>query len=481
MTSWSMIFGILLILTLPIYGLWSIVGALSSFHLEKSYKLDIIKKTCNFLKALKPLKTTHTIITGDSRQMNLVEDQSVQLVITSPPYWQLKDYGTENQIGFHEDYETYINNLNIVWKECYRVLENGCRLCINIGDQFARAVYYGRYKIIPIRTEIIKFCESIGFDYMGAVIWQKHTTTNTTGGASLMGSYPTPRNGIVSIDYEFILLFKKLGKPLRVKKEVKNESKLTKEEWKEYFSGHWTFGGIRQNGHIAMFPEELPKRLIKMFAFVGETVLDPFMGSGTTSLAARNLNRNSIGYEVNPEFITVAKEKLNIDQGDFFGTEYLFKNDHFSLNVNKELSSLPYRFRDPHQLDKKTDPRMMQFGSKINNSASERETYYSVKEIISPELIKLSNGIIIRLIGVKEKPNVNGKATQFLKTKTKGQRVFLKYDTQKHDEDNHLMCYLYLKNKTFINAHLIKTGLVEPDCSMSFKYKDKFMRLGVGE
>ena len=94
----------------------------------------------------------------------------MHLVVTSPPYWQLKDYGTENQIGFHESYESYINNLNLVWNECKRVLHPGCRLCINIDDQFARSVYYGRYKVIPIRMEIIKFCETIGFDYMGAVI-----------------------------------------------------------------------------------------------------------------------------------------------------------------------------------------------------------------------------------------------------------------------------------------------------------------------
>lgn len=117
--------------------------------------------------------TRHTIICGDSRKMNELNDKSVHLVITSPPYWQLKDYGTEEQIGFNDSYESYINPLNLVWNECHRVLDNGCRLCINIGDQFARSVYYGRYKVIPIRTEIIKFCESIGFDYMGAVIWQK--------------------------------------------------------------------------------------------------------------------------------------------------------------------------------------------------------------------------------------------------------------------------------------------------------------------
>ena len=266
--------------------------------------------------------TKHRIITGDSRNMVELKDKSVQLVITSPPYWQLKDYGIKNQIGFNDSYENYINNLNLVWNECYRVLDNGCRLCVNIGDQFARSVYYGRYKVIPIRTEIIKFCESIGFDYMGAIIWQKKTTTNTTGGATIMGSFPTPRNGILSIDYEFILLFKKLGTPRKPDREIKEASKMLKEEWKEYFSGHWNFGGTKQSGHIAMFPEELPRRLIKMFAFIGDTVLDPFMGSGTTALAARNLNRNSVGYEINHGFIPIIKKKLGFgEQGDLFKTD----------------------------------------------------------------------------------------------------------------------------------------------------------------
>ena len=424
------------------------------------------------------MKTTHKIINGDSRKMNLIPDRSVHLVITSPPYWQLKDYGTENQIGYHEDYETYINNLNLVWKECYRVLDNGCRLCVNIGDQFARAVYYGRYKVIPIRTEIIKFCESIGFDYMGAIIWQKQTTTNTTGGASLMGSFPTPRNGIISIDYEFILIFKKLGTPTtKVNKEIKEQSKLTTEEWREYFAGHWNFGGAKQDGHIAMFPEELPRRLIKMFAFKGETVLDPFMGSGTTSLAARNLERNSIGYEINPEFIEIAKSKLNVSQADLAGTTYEFLNDVTNIDIDREFNNLPYRFIDYQNLDKKIDPKKLQFGSRIDRNSGQREEYYSVKEIISPELIKLSNGLVVRLIGVKEKKNENGSAKQFLYNKTKGQKVFMKFDNQKYDEQNYLMCYLYLKNKTFLNAHLIKEGLVNPDLSSDYKYKNKFIEL----
>lgn len=117
---------------------------------------------------------SHKIILGDSRYLSKIEDKSVQLIITSPPYWQLKDYGSENQIGFNDSYEEYINNLNLVWKECYRILSDGCRLCINIGDQFARSVYYGRYKVIPIRTEIIRFCETLYGLYGGNNMAKKY-------------------------------------------------------------------------------------------------------------------------------------------------------------------------------------------------------------------------------------------------------------------------------------------------------------------
>ena len=424
------------------------------------------------------MKTSHKIINGDSRQMNLLPDKSVHLVITSPPYWQLKDYGSDEQIGFNESYESYINNLNLVWKECHRVLHPGCRLCINIGDQFARSVYYGRYKVIPIRTEIIKFCETVGFDYMGAIIWQKVTTTNTTGGATVMGSFPYPRNGILKLDYEFILIFKKLGNPPKPTAEQKKLSAMTKDEWNDYFAGHWNFAGVKQNGHLAMFPEELPARLIKMFAFVGDTVLDPFLGSGTTSLAARNLGRNSVGYEINTEFISKIKEKLNVNQSDLEGTEYIFLTDSVKTDLNKEISKLPYVFKDPHKLDKKIDPKKLQFGSRIDQNSAERQEYYTVKEVISPVLLKLSNDLVIRLVGIKEKKIITSEAMEFLREKVKGQKVFLKFDNKKYDEKNTLLCYLYLKNKTFINAHLLKKGLAEVDTTIDFKYKNKFLSIG---
>jgi len=427
------------------------------------------------------MKTIHKIINGDSRQMSELKDRSVHLIITSPPYWQLKDYGTENQIGFNDSYENYINNLNLVWSECFRVLHDGCRLCINIGDQFARSVYYGRYKVIPIHSEIIKFCETIGFDFMGQIIWQKATTMNTTGGGAVMGSFPHPRNGIVKLDFEYILLFKKQGNAPKPTQAQKDNSVMTNEEWNTYFNGHWYFNGAKQDKHLAMFPEELPHRLIKMFSFPNETVLDPFLGSGTTSLAAKNLNRNSVGYEINTEYISIIKEKIGGDNAFMqVETEFL-QQRHCGLDPQslvKKVNNLPYQFVDTHKLDKKIDVKKLQYGSKIDTeSGGQREEFFTVKEIISPELIKLNNDLIIRLIGIKQNPTVNGQAIKFLLEKLKGKRVFLRYDELKYDSDNRLMVYLYLENKTFVNAHLVKAKLVEIDDSIGFKYKNKFLKM----
>ena len=422
--------------------------------------------------------TNHKIIIGDSREMAEVDEKTVHLIITSPPYWQLKDYGSADQIGYNDSYEDYINNLNLVWAECHRVLHDGCRLCINIGDQFARSVYYGRYKVIPIRTEIIKFCETLGFDYMGAIIWQKPTTMNTTGGATVMGSFPYPRNGIIKIDYEFILIFKKPGNSPKVSKEIKEQSKLSKEEWNEYFSGHWNFNGEKQIQHLAMFPEELPKRLIKMFSFVGDTVLDPFLGSGTTILAAKNLNRNSVGYEINSEFLPIIKEKVGINQLSTLAKFEVFTQQLCNRDWEAKVQKLPYIFHDPIKFDKKIDPKRMSFGSKIDQSTPKRDEYFSVRKIINPELLVLSNNVKVRLLGVKTKQDTAQDAIKALEAKLTNQKIFLRFDDLKYDNNGNLLCYLYLKNKTFINAYLIKNRLVEVDTNFDFRYKERFLKLG---
>ena len=179
------------------------------------------------------METKAKIIIGDSRQMKEVKNEEIDLIVTSPPYWHIKDYGIPGQIGYGQTLHEYLKDLYYVWKECYRVLRKGGRFCLNIGDQFARSIIYGRYKVIPIHAEFIAQCEEIGFDFMGSIIWQKKTTMNTTGGATIMGSFPYPPNGIIEIDYEFIHIFKRPGKSKKVLKKVKEASKLTKEEWKK--------------------------------------------------------------------------------------------------------------------------------------------------------------------------------------------------------------------------------------------------------
>jgi site-specific DNA-methyltransferase (adenine-specific) len=298
----------------------------------------------------------HTVILGDARAMPELADASVHLVVTSPPYWQLKDYGPAGQIGFHDSYEQYINKLAQVWRECRRVLLPGCRLCINVGDQFARATYYGRYKVIPIHADIIRTCETLEFDFMGAIIWQKVTTCNTSGGAVIMGSFPHPRNGIVKLDYEHVLLFKKRGPPARarISPAVKAAARMSTAEWNAFFRGHWRFPGEKQFARLAPFPVELPRRLIRMFSFPGELVLDPFLGSGTTAVAAHELGRRSVGYELDPGALDVMRPRLSS-----------------AIAIQRRLSGVrvpraPKVFHDVVRLTRRVDPRTQRYGSIIS-------------------------------------------------------------------------------------------------------------------
>ena len=424
------------------------------------------------------MKTLHKIIEGDARDLSLLNEESVHLIITSPPYWQLKDYGVENQIGFDDSYEDYINNLNLVWNECFRVLHPGCRLCVNIGDQFARAVYYGRYKVIPIRTEIIKFCEACGFDYMGAIIWQKVTTTNTTGGATIMGSFPYPRNGILKLDYEFILLFKKLGTAPKPTKEQKESAKLTTDEWNKYFAGHWNFSGEKQDNHIARFPVELPYRLIRMFSYPGETIFDPFLGSGSTSVSALKLNRNSVGYEINSEFAKVAEARLNDERSLLSETTIHYKRcPRLDRKLIAErIQALPYVFSDPKRVNKQTDPRHLNFGSKITGHEEARSKGVKVVDIKSPTEIEIEGGQVVKLLGIKPYGLRNKEAVNFLKDSCFGRKVMLQFDNDKYDSSGNLLAYVYLTNKTFINGHLLKMGFVELSDTINLSKRNQLRR-----
>ena len=406
------------------------------------------------------------IIIGDSRSMSENQDHSIDLIITSPPYWQIKDYENVKQIGFGQNLHEYLKDLYRVWEEGYRVLKPGRRLCINIGDQFARSIIYGRYKIIPLHSECISQCENIGFDFMGSIIWQKKTTMNTTGGATIMGSFPYPPNGMIEIDYEHILIFKKPGESIKQDIEIKKKSEISKEEWKEYFSGHWSFGGAKQIEHQAMFPDELPKRLIKMFSFYGETVLDPFLGSGTTAKAALELNRNAVGYEINGDYLSIIKNKVGFSENQLISNhsiQEIFQNNN-ELIISNDINYKP----NVQDANYKIDPKLIKFKS--------NDRTYKVVSIESNDILILDTGLKVKLLGIILNPYKMDELKNYLNKFVLKKEITLKFDKKHHIESKDMIhAYVYLKNKIFINSFIIKSGLAKVDTSTDYEMKSKFV------
>ncbi|MFX1446205.1 MAG: DNA-methyltransferase [Promethearchaeota archaeon] len=264
------------------------------------------------------IETIHKIYFQDAINIKKLRDKSVHLVVTSPPYWKIKDYGNKDQIGYNDSLNEYIKRLNQIWKECIRVLHSGCKLCINIGDQFLRAIKNKRvYQIIPLHSVLVNNLLTNYRDeivYLGSIHWNKVSTSNTSGGGHIMGSIYYPRNGYFFTNREYIIIFRKLGKDPRPDPIVKEKSYISLEEWRTFFKDTWNFSGINQDIHDAMFPEELPRRLIRMYSFVGDIVLDPFLGTGTTSKVASELGRNSIGFEIGfnrENWKEIIKKKIN--------------------------------------------------------------------------------------------------------------------------------------------------------------------------
>ena len=391
--------------------------------------------------------------------MREVTSETIDLVVTSPPYWHIKDYGVPNQIGYGQSLHAYLKDLYRVFAEIWRVLVPGRRLCVNIGDQFTRSATFGRYKVIPLHAEVIAQCEQIGFDFMGSIIWQKKTSIATTGGATVMGSFPYPPNGIVEIDYEYIHILKKPGKSPVVGKAVKEASKMEKTEWKRFFSGHWQLGGARKVRHEAMFPEELPRRLVKMFSFVGETVLDPFAGSGTTLKAALDLGRNAIGYEINRRFLPTIMIKL--DTGEQTGRKIEVAERSGKIRLRR-LSYVP-GIRDA-ELQKGRPPSMMK-----------PESLHKVTRIVGPKTVELAGGLKVSLLGIRISDRAG--ALEYLRRYLLGKQVFLRFDDEEEAAGGTLAAYVYLKNRIFVNAYLIKAGLASPDRKKAHRLRARFTEL----
>jgi len=256
------------------------------------------------------------IFCKDSSNMKDIKDESVNLIITSPPYFDLKDYNTtkptKNQIGSPKSYDEYLEKLDTVWKECIRVLAPDGKLCINIMPIFlagSETIFKRRVTKLVI-TDLEETITGANTMFTHALfIWDKRKIVRF----SSFGSYPYPPNIFSTFPFEWIIVFSKKGKRQAVSKTKKAKSKIKTKEWQDWaVNSIWEMSPAKAklSGHPAPFPEELPNRLIKLFSFHGDTVLDPFIGSGTTAVSAKKLGRKFVGYDINPEYIKIAKNRL---------------------------------------------------------------------------------------------------------------------------------------------------------------------------
>jgi len=258
--------------------------------------------------------TRHKLYLGDSRDLSYIPDKSVHLVLTSPPYWNLKEYEHgANQLGIIDDYQSFIDELSKVWKECYRILVPGGRLVCVVGDVCLSRKKYGKHVVMPLHSDIAVACRKIGFDNLNPILW--HKISNAKFEANTSSSFlgkPYEPNAIIKNDIEYILMQRKPGGYRSPTEEQRKSSMIPKEDFQNWFSQIWRLpGASTRSGHPAPFPLELAKRLVTMFSFVDDVVLDPFCGSGTTMLAAIETNRNSIGIETEEKYCESTVERLS--------------------------------------------------------------------------------------------------------------------------------------------------------------------------
>ena len=289
--------------------------------MAKRVKKDILEVgAVDFTKIDKPNHYCNGVADvhiGSSADMSSIPDGSVNLIITSPPYWTLKDYDVEGQIGTgSSSYDYYISELNKVWSECIRVLAPDGKICINIMPFLltGKAARFERRETRLVLGDIEKFMDSTKCMFQfGLYIWDKRKIARF----SSFGSYPYPTNMFSTYPYEWITVFCKQGKRAPVSKEIKEKSKLTTAEWQNWaINSIWEMqpAKAKSEGHPAPFPLELPKRLIKLYSFYGDTVLDPFAGTGTTLKAAIELGRKAVGYELNPDYFSLIKRKISASE-----------------------------------------------------------------------------------------------------------------------------------------------------------------------
>lgn len=269
--------------------------------------------------------TVHRLINGDARELAFLDDASVHLVVTSPPYWNLKRYNENpDQLGHIQDYETFLFELEKVWRHVYRILVPGGRLVCVVGDVCVARRNFGRHLVFPLHADICVICRRIGFDNLNPIIWHKiaNASYEVENGSKFLGK-PYEPNAIIKNDMEFILMQRKPGGYRKPTNKQRDASRIEKETFDRWFQQIWNITGASTKNHPAPYPLELATRLVQMFSFTEDTVLDPFCGSGTTMVAAMRTGRNSIGIDIDPEYCRMAARYLKAETADLFSTAEL--------------------------------------------------------------------------------------------------------------------------------------------------------------
>jgi DNA modification methylase len=268
------------------------------------------------------IPTLHRLVQGDARDLSFIADKSIHLVVTSPPYWALKRYNdSEGQMGHIKEYEHFLRELDRVWREVFRVLMPGGRLVCVVGDVcLSRRDNNGRHTVVPLHADICVQCRKLGFDNLNPIVWHKisNASYEVSNGSKFLGK-PYEPNAIIKNDIEFILMQRKPGGYRKPTEEQRRLSMIPKERFDKWFQQFWTIPGASTKEHPAPFPLELASRLVQMFSFTGDTVLDPFCGTATTMVAALEHGRNSIGVELDTDYCKMAAARLMNENSSLFG------------------------------------------------------------------------------------------------------------------------------------------------------------------
>lgn len=274
-------------------------------------------------EAVQRIPTRHRLHLGDARSMEMLPSESVHLVVTSPPYWTLKEYNdSAGQMGHIEDYDEFLEQLDKVWMHCHRVLVPGGRLVCVVGDVcLSRRQNNGRHTVVPLHASIQERCRRIGYDNLAPIIWHKiaNAVYEVEGGGGGFLGKPYEPNSVIKNDIEFILMQRKPGGYRAPDLAARVLSVISAADHKKWFQQIWSgVTGASTRPHPAPYPVELAERLVRMFSFVGDTVLDPFLGTGTTTVAAAKTGRNSIGVEVDPQYFELAHKRIVNETGTLF-------------------------------------------------------------------------------------------------------------------------------------------------------------------